>query len=96
MRPAGALGGMTGPKPRGAKIQIAVDRVKHKVPDAQYQGVMLTNPGGPGGSQRDLELLERKEDGRDQAGPEPARGADRGDPPAQWHAGTRPRYGGLV
>ena len=37
-------------KPRGAKIQIAVDRVKHKVPDAQYQGVMLTNPGGPGGS----------------------------------------------
>ncbi|MFD2417316.1 alpha/beta hydrolase [Amycolatopsis pigmentata] len=36
--------------PRGEKIQIAVGRVKHKVPDSQYQGVMLTNPGGPGGS----------------------------------------------
>ncbi|SDY87576.1 TAP-like protein [Amycolatopsis xylanica] len=37
-------------KPAGEKIQLAVSRVKHKVPDAQYQGVMLTNPGGPGGS----------------------------------------------
>jgi pimeloyl-ACP methyl ester carboxylesterase len=37
-------------KPNGEQIQIAVDRVKHKVPDAQYQGVMLVNPGGPGGS----------------------------------------------
>ncbi|WP_431879598.1 alpha/beta hydrolase [Amycolatopsis sacchari] len=36
--------------PGGAKIQLAVGRVKHKVPDSQYQGVMLTNPGGPGGS----------------------------------------------
>jgi pimeloyl-ACP methyl ester carboxylesterase len=36
--------------PSGAKIQLAVGRVKHKVPDSQYQGVMLTNPGGPGGS----------------------------------------------
>ncbi|MGK3205677.1 alpha/beta hydrolase [Amycolatopsis sp. MEPSY49] len=37
-------------KPHGDRIQLAVDRVRHKVPDAQYQGVMLTNPGGPGGS----------------------------------------------
>ncbi|QWF82397.1 alpha/beta hydrolase [Amycolatopsis sp. CA-230715] len=36
--------------PNGKKIQLAVGRVKHKVADAQYQGVMLTNPGGPGGS----------------------------------------------
>jgi pimeloyl-ACP methyl ester carboxylesterase len=34
----------------GTKIQLAVGRVKHKVPAAQYQGIMLTNPGGPGGS----------------------------------------------
>ena len=37
-------------KPDGEKIQLAVDRVKHKTAEAQYQGVMLTNPGGPGGS----------------------------------------------
>src|SRR5438046_5516010 len=36
--------------PRGAKIQIAVSRIKHKVPDSQYQGIILVNPGGPGGS----------------------------------------------
>ncbi|RZS29767.1 alpha/beta hydrolase family protein [Herbihabitans rhizosphaerae] len=34
----------------GEKIQIAVSRVKHKVPDAQSQGPILVNPGGPGGS----------------------------------------------
>ncbi|WP_051173547.1 alpha/beta hydrolase [Amycolatopsis orientalis] len=37
-------------RPRGEKIQLALSRVKHKTPEAQYQGVMLTNPGGPGGS----------------------------------------------
>lgn len=36
--------------PRGAKIQLAVARVVHTAPDSRYQGVMLTNPGGPGGS----------------------------------------------
>src|SRR5690242_7332602 len=34
--------------PGGTKIKIAVSRVKHKT--ANYQGVMLVNPGGPGGS----------------------------------------------
>ncbi|MCW2818745.1 MAG: putative tripeptidylaminopeptidase [Marmoricola sp.] len=34
--------------PGGAKIGLAVSRVKHKT--ATSQGVMLTNPGGPGGS----------------------------------------------
>ena len=37
-------------KPSGTKISIAVSRVKAKVPAAQRQGVMLMNPGGPGGS----------------------------------------------
>jgi pimeloyl-ACP methyl ester carboxylesterase len=37
-------------RPNGTKIQLAVSRVRHSTPDSQYQGVMLTNPGGPGGS----------------------------------------------
>ncbi|HEY5847270.1 MAG TPA: alpha/beta hydrolase [Microlunatus sp.] len=37
-------------KPEGTKIRLAVSRVKHTVPDDEYQGVMLVNPGGPGGS----------------------------------------------
>jgi pimeloyl-ACP methyl ester carboxylesterase len=43
--------------PAGTKIQLAVSRVKHKVPDSQYQGVMLVNPGGPGGSGLTLAVL---------------------------------------
>ncbi|MFI7589081.1 alpha/beta hydrolase [Spongisporangium articulatum] len=37
-------------KPDGTKIKLYVSRKKHTVPDADYQGVMLVNPGGPGGS----------------------------------------------
>jgi pimeloyl-ACP methyl ester carboxylesterase len=37
-------------RPGGTKIKIAVSRLKHKSPAADYQGVMLVNPGGPGGS----------------------------------------------
>ncbi|WP_424233545.1 alpha/beta hydrolase [Actinophytocola sp.] len=37
-------------KPDGEKIKLAVSRVTHKSPDAEYQGPMLVNPGGPGGS----------------------------------------------
>ena len=44
-------------KPGGTKIQIAVSRIKHKSSDADYQGVMLTNPGGPGGSGLGLSTL---------------------------------------
>ncbi|MGZ4115524.1 MAG: alpha/beta fold hydrolase, partial [Actinomycetota bacterium] len=36
--------------PAGTQIQLAISRVKHTVADADYQGVMLANPGGPGGS----------------------------------------------
>ena len=36
--------------PQGAKVHLAVAMVRHKVPAAKYQGVMLVNPGGPGGS----------------------------------------------
>ena len=43
--------------PRGTKIQLAVSRVLHTVPDSKYQGVMLTNPGGPGGSGLTYSLL---------------------------------------
>jgi pimeloyl-ACP methyl ester carboxylesterase len=36
--------------PNGTKIKVAVSRVLHKSTAAKYQGVMLVNPGGPGGS----------------------------------------------
>jgi pimeloyl-ACP methyl ester carboxylesterase len=36
--------------PSGAAVQIAVSRRRHTAPDAQFQGVMIMNPGGPGGS----------------------------------------------
>jgi pimeloyl-ACP methyl ester carboxylesterase len=44
-------------RPHGTKIQLAVSRIKHKTPDSQYQGIMLTNPGGPGGSGLTLSRL---------------------------------------
>ncbi len=36
--------------PNGTKIKVAVSRILHKSAAADYQGVMLINPGGPGGS----------------------------------------------
>ncbi len=45
--------------PGGAKVSIAVSRVRHTVPDSKYQGVMLVNPGGPGGSGLTLSVLGR-------------------------------------
>jgi pimeloyl-ACP methyl ester carboxylesterase len=36
--------------PTGPQITLAVSRVRHTVPAGQFQGVMLVNPGGPGGS----------------------------------------------
>jgi pimeloyl-ACP methyl ester carboxylesterase len=43
--------------PHGKKIKIAVSRVRHTVAKSKYQGVMLVNPGGPGGSGRSLSVL---------------------------------------
>ena len=37
-------------KPGGRKLQIAVSRVKATAPRSKRQGVLLANPGGPGGS----------------------------------------------
>jgi pimeloyl-ACP methyl ester carboxylesterase len=37
-------------KPNGKKITVRVSRQKHTSPASKYQGVMLVNPGGPGGS----------------------------------------------
>jgi pimeloyl-ACP methyl ester carboxylesterase len=46
-------------KPDGTKIKLAVSRVKSTVPAHGRQGVMLVNPGGPGGSGRSLSVLGR-------------------------------------
>lgn len=40
--------------PAGPHIQLAVSRIEHTSSAADYQGVILTNPGGPGGSGLDL------------------------------------------
>ncbi len=37
-------------KPAGTKIKLAISRNKSTLPASKYQGVMLVNPGGPGGS----------------------------------------------
>ena len=43
--------------PHGRKISLAVSRIRHTSSDADYQGVMLVNPGGPGGSGLGLVVL---------------------------------------
>ena len=43
--------------PRGRTIKLALTRLKHTSSD--YQGVVLTNPGGPGGSGRGLATIGR-------------------------------------
>jgi len=42
---------------KSASVKLAVSRIKHTVPDREYQGVMLVNPGGPGGSGLILSVL---------------------------------------
>jgi pimeloyl-ACP methyl ester carboxylesterase len=44
-------------RPNGKTIKIAVSRVRHTVPKSKYQGVLLVNPGGPGGSGLSLSVL---------------------------------------
>lgn len=43
--------------PTGTKIKIGVSEIEHKTPDPAYQGIMLVNPGGPGGSGLNLSRL---------------------------------------
>jgi len=43
--------------PDGDTVKLAVARVKHTVPSAQYQGIMLVNPGGPGAKGQGLAVL---------------------------------------
>jgi len=42
--------------PWGAKIKIAVSRIRHTSRAKDYRGIILTNPGGPGGSGLDLDM----------------------------------------
>ena len=44
-------------EPEGTTIKLAVSRVRHTVPAARYQGVMLVNPGGPGAKGQGLSVL---------------------------------------
>jgi pimeloyl-ACP methyl ester carboxylesterase len=40
--------------PSGPQIQLAVSRILHRSKPKNYQGVIITNPGGPGGAGLDL------------------------------------------
>jgi pimeloyl-ACP methyl ester carboxylesterase len=42
--------------PSGPKIKIAVSRIRHTSNARNYRGIILTNPGGPGGSGLDLNM----------------------------------------
>ena len=44
-------------RPGGRHITLALSMVRHTTPDSKYQGVMLVNPGGPGGSGLSLSTL---------------------------------------
>jgi pimeloyl-ACP methyl ester carboxylesterase len=43
--------------PAGPRIKIAVSRIKHTSSPQNYQGIILTNPGGPGGSGLNLNVF---------------------------------------
>jgi len=43
-------------RPHGTHIKLAVSVIRHKS-TAKYQGIMITNPGGPGGSGLTLSVL---------------------------------------
>jgi pimeloyl-ACP methyl ester carboxylesterase len=44
-------------RPNGAHIELAVSKLEHTSSAADYQGAILTNPGGPGGSGLDLSAI---------------------------------------
>jgi pimeloyl-ACP methyl ester carboxylesterase len=43
--------------PSGPKIKIAVSKIAHSSNAKNYRGIILTNPGGPGGSGLDLNVF---------------------------------------
>ncbi|GIM93866.1 alpha/beta hydrolase [Paractinoplanes toevensis] len=43
--------------PDGETIELAISRIKHTVPQNRYQGIMLVNPGGPGGKGQSLGVI---------------------------------------
>jgi pimeloyl-ACP methyl ester carboxylesterase len=43
--------------PSGPTIKIAVSRIRHTSSAKNYRGIILTNPGGPGGSGLDLNMF---------------------------------------
>src|SRR4051794_28351662 len=45
--------------PEGTTITIALTRIQHTSSAAQYQGVMLVNPGGPGGEGIAMPLMAK-------------------------------------
>ncbi len=44
-------------RPHGAKIKIAVSRIQHTSNAKNYRGIILTNPGGPGGPGLNLNVF---------------------------------------
>jgi pimeloyl-ACP methyl ester carboxylesterase len=86
-------------KPNGKKIRLALSRVRHKA-GVKYQGIMLVNPGGPGGSGLGLSTLgsavpHGAGDGYDWIGFDP-RGVGASEPKLtcipDYFAGPRPEY----
>ncbi len=43
--------------PSGRHIQLAVSRIRHTSSPSNYQGIIISNPGGPGGSGLDLNVF---------------------------------------
>lgn len=86
--------------PTGTKIQIAVSRLKHKVSADEFQGIIVLNPGGPGGSglsfvDMALEFPEKVRDAYDWIGFDP-RGVGSTKPALycmpDYHKGPTPDY----
>ena len=46
-------------QPNGTTIQLAISRVKHNESAAKFQGILLVNPGGPGGSGLDYVSIRK-------------------------------------
>ncbi|WP_433268489.1 alpha/beta fold hydrolase [Actinosynnema sp. CS-041913] len=87
-------------KPRGRTITVAISRLKAEDP-ARRRGIMLSNPGGPGGAGLDLMLVVKERMSPavraqyDLIGMDP-RGIGRSSPvDCDWSVGTMLRSGGV-